>query len=105
MIRAVLSQYLVATGTLMLLLGDYKMLDFFSFILYLSSWSGVWSSKTQDLMLPILFLKINWGTNFGTLKKTMLTLFDVITYFILFNGGNKTKFLGHDFQWAIFEMN
>ena len=35
----------------------------------------------------------------------MLALFDVITYFILFNGGNKTNFLGHDFQWAIFEMN
>ena len=35
----------------------------------------------------------------------MLALFDVITYFILFNGGNKTKFLGHDFQWATFEIN
>ena len=56
-------------------------------------------------MPRILTLKINWGTNFGTLKKTMLALFDVITYFILFNGGNKTKFLGHDFQWATFEIN
>ena len=43
---------------------------------------GVWSSKTQDLTPRILTLKINRGTNFGTLKKTMLALFDEITYFI-----------------------
>ena len=41
-------------------------------------------------------LKINQGTKFGTLKKPMYSLFDVIIFFIQWD--NKTKYLGLDFQ-------
>ena len=52
------------------------------FILSLSSWREIWCSKTISVIIQAL--KINQGTKFGTLKKPMFSLFDVIIF--LFNG-------------------
>ena len=66
------------------------------------NWSLVqqnWSVTTQR----ILTMKIKQGTKFGTLKKPMFSFFDVIIFW--FNWENRTKYLGHDFQWTISENN
>ena len=62
----------------------------FSQIFYPLTVKLKWSLIQKDLTPRILTLKINWGTKFGTLKKLMLALFDVITF--LFNGVIKQTF-------------
>ena len=52
--------------------------------------------------MAIQALKINQGPKFGTLKKPMFSLFDVIIFW--FNDKKKTKYFGHDFQWVKFEI-
>ena len=44
--------------------------------------------------MTIQVIKINQGTKFGTLKKPMFSLFDVIIFLIYWE--NKTKYLGLD---------
>ena len=51
-------------------------------------------------MPTILTLKISQGTEFGTLKKNIFCLL----LFFRFNGIIKNKYLGDNFQGAIFEI-
>ena len=51
----------------------------------------------------MLTLKINQGSKFEHLKKPMFSLFDEFIFLIELD--NETEYLGHDFQWAIFEKN
>ena len=43
-----------------------------------------WSVMIQALTSRILTLKINQGTKFGTLKKPIFSLFDVVIYLFIF---------------------
>ena len=43
------------------------------------------------------------GTIFGKLIKPVLSIFDVIIYYY-YLVDNKTKYLGNDFHYAIFEI-
>ena len=62
----------------------------------------MWNVIQQNWSVMIQALKINQGTKFGTPYKPMFSLFDAIIFFIYWD--NKTKYLGHNFQWAIFQI-
>ena len=62
------------------------------FIPSLSSWSGIWSSKTDQWRFKLI-----WNT-----LKAHVQFIWCDNFFIYWD--NKTKHLGHDFQWAIFEI-
>ena len=61
------------------------------FIPSLSSWSGIWSSKTDQWRFKLIW---------NTLKAHVQFWCD--NFYIYWD--NKTKHLGYDFQWAIFEI-
>ena len=59
--------------------------------------------RQHNWPVTIQTVKSNQRTKLGTLKFLMFSLFEAITFFFIYLG-NKTKYLGHDFQWAIFEI-
>ena len=62
-----------------------------------------WSMTIRTLTSRILTVKVNQGTKFGTVEKPMFSL-SWLFFLIIISRDNKTKYSGHDFQWAMFEV-